>query len=307
MESLVVLGSANADLYIEIDRMPKEGETKPASGGELRPGGKGANQSAAASLLGLKTYFLGQIGDDAAGGMLENELNNRGVSLEYLKKLKNKPSGQAVVILLPSGQNSIIIIGGANQDWKFFDDSIKTPILASRGLLLQREIPDSINYQAALYAKSIGKFVVLDAGGKLGMIPDEMLEIVDILSPNTLELEEITGIKGNVEAAAWFLIEKGVKHVVVKLSSEGSAYFSRENRYEQKAFSVDYLKIVDTTGAGDCFTAALVVKLIQLGGLLTFDDFKAAMSFASVAAFLSITKKGAMESMPDKNLVEQFL
>ena len=306
MGKLVVLGSANGDLYVELSRMPKEGETLPAiAGGELRPGGKGANQSAASSSLGFFTYFLGQIGEDAAGSMLQQELLSRNVQLDYLIKLKTIPSGQAVVILLPLGQNSIIIIGGANQAWSTLPEQMKFPIENSEAILLQREIPDIINYEAALYAKSLNKLVALDAGGKLGCIGDEMLGLIDILSPNTLEIEEITGIKGDLEASARFLLAKGVKHVVIKWSSEGSLYIGNQGTYKQNIFTIDGLDVVDTTGAGDCYTAALIVKILELGGNCTLEDFKQAMQFASVAAFLSVTKKGAMESMPSRQEVDK--
>lgn len=307
MSSLVVLGSANGDLYVELDRLPKEGETLPATGGgELRPGGKGANQAASASLLGQRVYFLGQIGADAAGAMLEHELSTRGVSLDYLIKLESVPSGQAVVILLPSAQNSIIIIGGANQSWTALPEPMKNAIDTSQALLLQREIPESVNYAGAVYAKSHNKLVVMDAGGKLGGIPDLMLGLIDILSPNTLELEEITGIKGDREAAARFLLDRGVKHVVIKLASEGSLYIGEYGTYKQEAFSKSGVAIVDTTGAGDCFTAALVVKLLESGGGRSIEEFREAMQFASVAAFISVTRKGAMESMPTREEVERI-
>lgn len=299
MQSIVVLGSANADLYVELLRLPKEGETLPATaGGELRPGGKGANQSAAASLLGLRTFFIGQVGEDAAGQMLEKELIQRNVQLDYINRLGSIPSGQAIVILLPSAQNSIIIIGGANQAWNSFPASMIPPINASQALLLQREIPDQVNFEAATYAKSQNKLVIMDAGGKLGPIPDDMLKIIDILSPNTLEIEEISGVKNDLEAAGRVILSKGVKHLVIKLSTEGSLYLGVHGTYKQNIFNKPGLQVVDTTGAGDCYTAALVSKLIELGTNCTLEDFKIAMQFASVAAFLSVTRKGAMESMP---------
>jgi ribokinase len=305
---LVVIGSANADLYVGLTRMPIEGETLPAvSGGELRPGGKGANQSAAASLLGIKTYFLGQIGKDPAGAMLESELAKRNVDLEYLKKIPDVATGQAVVMLLPLGLNSIIIIGGANQAWDSLDEFMRSPIEAAKALLLQREVPEIINIQAARIAKAKGNIVLLDSGGKLGFITNELLEIVDILSPNKTELEEITGIKGDLEASANFLLDKGVKHLVIKLSNEGSLYISKTASFKQDAIKLEGKDIIDTTGAGDCYTAALIVRLIELGGSLDLEHFQIAMKFASVAAFLSITKKGAMESMPTRDDVEQYL
>lgn len=304
---IVVLGSANGDLYVELSRLPVEGETIPAiAGGELRPGGKGANTAAAASLMKACTWFLGQMGKDAAGQMLSTELSHRGVNLNYVNMLDSAPTGQAVVMLLPGGQNSIIIIGGANQAWNTLPASMYPAIDNADALMLQREVPDSINLQAALYARSKGKLVILDAGGKLGPVSDELLGAIDVLSPNSVEIEEISGVKGNVDEAARVLIEKGVKHVIVKLSAEGSLYVGSEGRHQQSAFKVSGLEIVDTTGAGDCFTAALVTRLVELGQLSLL-NFQQAMAFASVAAFLSITKKGAMESIPGRDAVDAQL
>lgn len=301
---IAVLGSANGDLYVELSRLPVEGETIPAvAGGELRPGGKGANTAAAASLMKACTWFLGQMGKDAAGEMLKKELEQRGVNLDYTNYLEFVPTGQAVVMLLPRGQNSIIIIGGANQAWNSFPESMHSVIDQADALMLQREVPDDVNLQAALYAKSKGKIVVLDAGGKLGPVSDELLAAVDVLSPNSVEIEEISGVKGDVEEAARSLIEKGVKHIVVKLSSEGSLYVGSEGKYKQSAFKVPEMEIVDTTGAGDCFTAAFTTRLVELGSL-SLCNFQQAMSFASIAAFLSVTKKGAMESMPTRQEVD---
>jgi ribokinase len=307
MAKIVVLGSANADLYVELSRLPRVGETLPAvAGGELRPGGKGANTAAAASLLGAETQFLGQIGCDAAGAMLEAELGRRGVGLAHVVRTPATPSGQAIVMLLPQGQNSIVIVGGANQAWNTLPEAMLPAIRNAQAIMLQREVPDEVNLAAATAAKKEGKIVVLDAGGKLGTVGDEMLRVVDVLSPNEGELEEITGIRGDVEGAARRLIESGVKNVVVKMGGQGSMYFGEEGQYRQMAVSREGMSVVDTTGAGDCFTAALVTRLVERGGRCTLEDFKDAMAFASVAAFLSITKKGAMESMPRREDVDRF-
>jgi ribokinase len=302
---VAVLGSANADLYVEISRFPFIGETLPASGGgEMRPGGKGANTAAGASMLQAKTFFLGQVGCDAAGQILISELSSRGVITDHITKV-DTPSGQAIIILFPDGQNSIILIGGANQSWSSLPDSMKLAIDHSDALMLQREIPESINSQAAAYAKSRGKLVVLDAGGKLGHINADLLKNVDILSPNEVEIAEITDIKDDVKAAAQVLRTFGVKHVLVKLGSQGSLYVGEFGEVQQDCFSVQDLKIVDTCGAGDCFTAAFTTRLLEIG-CCSVENFKNAMQFASVAAFLNITSKGAMNSMPSREAVDKY-
>jgi len=305
MKSLAVVGSSNGDLYIEVGRLPRSGETlEGRSGGNLRPGGKGANQAAAAGLLGAQTYFCGQVGKDHVAEMLRKNLGERRVNLQHLEEVEGVPSGQAVIFLLPDGENSIVIIGGANAAWEQLSESHKEAISRCDALLLQREIPDQINLEAAKVAKSNGKIVVMDCGGRESPIPEELLNNIDIISPNATELENLTGIYSDPEAAAKKLQSLGVPHIVLKLGEKGAVYIG-ERTLEQKGFKDPSKEILDTTGAGDCFTAALVVKLLEEG--FTPEGFSSAMEFACAAAFLSITKVGAMESVPSRNQVLEFL
>ncbi|MFQ6640495.1 hypothetical protein Gotur_014440, partial [Gossypium turneri] len=157
---LVVVGSANADIYVEIDRLPTEGETISAKNGQTLAGGKGANQATCGAKLSYPTYFVGQVGDDAHGKLITQALGNGGVRLEYLKSLGGGvPTGHAVVMLQSNGQNSIIIVGGANMSsWpdKLSDQDLD--VVKNAGIvLLQREIPDSVNIQVA----KVGTFMLL--------------------------------------------------------------------------------------------------------------------------------------------------
>jgi ribokinase len=148
---LVVVGSANADIYVEIDRLPKEGETVSAKTGQTLAGGKGANQAACGGKLSYPTYFVGQVGDDAHGKLIIEALENDGVRLDYLNTVDAAPTGHAVVMLQPDGQNSIIIVGGANMNcWPEPLSEKELEVVRNAGIvLLQREIPDSVNIQVA--------------------------------------------------------------------------------------------------------------------------------------------------------------
>jgi ribokinase len=148
---LVVVGSANADIYVEIDRLPMEGETISAKTGQTLAGGKGANQAACGGKLSYPTYFVGQVGDDAHGKLITEALENGGVRLDYLKTVDAAPTGHAVVMLQPDGQNSIIIVGGANMNcWPEPLSEKELQVVRNAGIvLLQREIPDSVNIQVA--------------------------------------------------------------------------------------------------------------------------------------------------------------
>ena len=148
---LVVVGSANADIYVEIDRLPLEGETISAKTGQTLAGGKGANQAACGGKLSYPTYFVGQVGDDAHGRLITEALENGGVCLDRLSTVATSPTGHAVVMLQSDGQNSIIIVGGANMScWPetLLDEDLE--LVKNAGIvLLQREIPDSVNIQVA--------------------------------------------------------------------------------------------------------------------------------------------------------------
>lgn len=150
---IVVVGSANADIYVEVNRLPLVGETVAARAGRSLAGGKGANQAACGGRLALgATYLVARVGDDANGRLLEGALADAGgVHIDRVARAPDAPSGHAVVMLMPDGQNSIIIVGGANMEgWAAGIESGDLELIGRAGvLLLQREIPDWVNIQAA--------------------------------------------------------------------------------------------------------------------------------------------------------------
>ncbi|KAL2331269.1 hypothetical protein Fmac_018850 [Flemingia macrophylla] len=337
---VVVVGSANADVYVEIERLPREGETLAAKSGQTLAGGKGANQATCAAKLAYPTYFVGQIGDDAYGSLVAAALRGAGVRVDQLSVVASEPTGHAVVMLQSNGQNSIIYIGGANvSGWPSALPREHLELVAQAGIvLLQREIPDPVIAQVAQAASKAGVPVVLDAGGMEGPFPPQLLNFVDILSPNETELARITGmptesfeeiaqaalkcheLKNVVAIAVWlsFLllgkiadnvvgivvadcrVPTGVKQVLVKLGEKGSALFVEgEKPIQQSAILAK--KVVDTTGAGDTFTAAFAVALVE--GM----SKKECLRFAAAAACLCVQVKGASPSMPDRKSVLDLL
>lgn len=148
---LVVVGSANADIYVEIDRLPREGETISAKTGQTLAGGKGANQAVCGGKLAYPTYFVGQVGEDAHGKLISQALEDGGVHVDYLSTVSAAPTGHAVVMLQGDGQNSIIIVGGANMSfWPETLSNADLEVVRNAGIvLLQREIPDFVNIQVA--------------------------------------------------------------------------------------------------------------------------------------------------------------
>ncbi|OMO74571.1 Ribokinase [Corchorus capsularis] len=334
---LVVVGSANADIYVEIDRLPNEGETISAKTGQTLAGGKGANQATCGAKLSYPTYFVGQVGDDANGKLITEALGNGGVCLEYLKSLgKGVPTGHAVVMLQSDGQNSIIIVGGANMScWpeKLSDQDLD--VVKKAGIvLLQREIPDSVNIQVAknleeesdmvakrfypnatcvdysqvkaeeMAARSAGVTIIMDAGGMDTPMPQELLNYVDILSPNESELGRLTGMPTEsfeqISQAAAKCHKMGVKQVLVKLGAKGSALFV-EGEEPIRQPIIPAAQVLDTTGAGDTFTAAFAVALVE------GKPKEECMRFAAAAASLCVQVKGAIPSMPDRKSVLNLL
>ncbi|KAL7591890.1 hypothetical protein Lser_V15G35037 [Lactuca serriola] len=303
---LVVVGSANADIYVEIDRLPKEGETVSAKTGQTLAGGKGANQAVCGGMLSYPTYFVGQIGKDAHGKLIMEALEGGGVHIDHLNEVSEEPTGHAVVMLQSDGQNSIIIVGGANMcGWpeNLANDDLET--VKNAGIvLLQREIPDSINIQVAKAARNAGVPVILDAGGMDSPIPVELLKHVDILSPNESELARLTGMETEsfeqISLAVAKCHQLGVKEVLVKLGGRGSALFT-EGKEPIKQSIIEAKKVIDTTGAGDTFTAAYAVAFVE--GKTKVECLR----FAAAAASLCVQVKGAIPSMPHRKAVLDLL
>ncbi|GAX74133.1 hypothetical protein CEUSTIGMA_g1582.t1 [Chlamydomonas eustigma] len=304
MSKLVVVGSANADLVFSVDRLPKPGETMAASHLEILPGGKGANQAAAASKLGYETYFVGQVGQDANATMLRESLAACGTDLTHLREVDG-PSGTALILLQQSGENSIVIVGGANQSHWVLTDAVKDIIRSAGSVLLQREIPEDVNVQVAQIAKAAGVAVLLDAGGVEGPICPDLLACLSCLSPNETELNRMTGLPTDtieqVHVAADSLMRLGVGSVLVKLGSDGSLLIPGAGQPIIRQHAIKAPIVMDTTGAGDCFTAAYCVALLE--GKKGTD----ALLFASAAASICVRRKGAMPSLPSREEVDDLI
>ncbi|KAJ4726597.1 Ribokinase [Melia azedarach] len=278
-----------------------------AKSGQTLAGGKGANQAACGGKLSHPTYFVGQLGEDVNGKLISGALSECGVKLDYVNVVKDDvPTGHAVVMLQSDGQNSIIIVGGANMScWpeKFGHEDLE--VVRKAGIvLLQREIPDSVNIQVAKAARSAGVPVILDAGGMDAPIPQELLNFIDILSPNESELRRLTGMPTDSFEQVTEAVAKchamGIKQVLVKLGAKGSALFViGEKPIKQSIISA--AKVRDTTGAGDTFTAAFAVALVE------GKSREECLRFAAAAASLCVQVKGAIPSMPDRNSVLNLL
>lgn len=307
---LVVVGSVNADLYVEIDRLPVKGETIAARGAQTVAGGKGANQAACAARLAYPTFLIAQVGKDSYAELVKEAVGEAGVKLDHVATVGG-PTGHAIVMLQPGGRNSIIIVGGANMAWgKAEGASGRLPAAAQQlirragALLLQREVPDSVNIEAAKIARGASVPVVMDAGGFDEPLPQDLLKAITVLSPNETELSRITGLPCDtleqVLVAAAKIQEVGVKQVLVKRGEHGSVLVTQDGHFFiQPAITAP--EVVDTTGAGDAFTAAYAVALLE--GQSVVD----ALKFASATGSLCVRVKGTLPSMPDRKAVDGLL
>ncbi len=309
--SILVIGSLNMDLVVTTGRRPKGGETVTGSSFNIYPGGKGANQAVAAARTGARVYMAGRLGqDDFSAALLEN-LKSSGVGVDWVSRSQGVSTGCAIITVDDTGENSIIVVPGANALVSSHDVDMvfqQIPTVAApcfHYVLLQLEIPLPSVFRAVELANEKGIPVILDPApfpkGK-GHIPSEILRNVDILLPNEHEASAITGLNVyNVDsaiAAAQRLAKMGVRNVVITLGELGVVLGSGGLVRHVSGFSVD---AVDTTGAGDTFAGALAAFLMEGHSL------ERACVFANAAAALSVTKEGAQPSIPHRSSVDAFL
>lgn len=294
MGKILVVGSLNVDMVMNVDHMPAEGETILCDGMTLVPGGKGANQACAAGRLGTDVAMLGAIGDDDYGALQLKSLSEAGVEVGGLLKKEGQNTGTAFITVNKSGNNSIVVVPGANSAFRPEDIEANRELIEQcEIMILQLEIPlDTICYAAKL-AKSLGKTVILDPAPVPEHFPEELYEYVDIVKPNETELGMLTGIaeaQKHLTEAAQVLKARGVKNVLVTLGGDG-VYINPESG-EEIRIPACKVKAVDTTAAGDSFTAALAAML------LNGESLEAAAEFANRVSAIVVTRKGAQSSIP---------
>ena len=300
MKNICVIGSLNMDLVVNVDTMPKPGQTIIGSNFKEVPGGKGANQAVAMARLNGNVTMIGKVGEDGFGQTLINSLKNDKVDTTYIQTAKGA-TGVALITVDKNAQNSIVVSPGVNFEVK--EDDIDNNIEAIKNsdiVVLQLETPlDTIKY-ALNKAKELNKYTILNPAPAV-KLDDEIIKNVDLLTPNETELEIISGVsietEEDIQKASQIMIEKGVKELIVTLGSKGSLYINKEKSMFKKAYKVE---AVDTTAAGDSYTGALAVALSQDKGM------EEAMDFASKVGALSVLKEGAQSSLPTLEDVENF-
>ncbi len=295
---IVVVGSINMDLVAHTKEIPRPGQTVAGTGFDTTPGGKGANQAVAAARLGYPVQMVGMVGEDVFGQALLDNLASAGVGTAAVARVAG-PSGVAPILVAEDGENSIVVVPGANGkvDAAFVDR--QSALIYSAGMVLcQLELPlKTVSHVLALCADA-GVPVMLDPA-PAAPLPGGFWRQVGWFTPNENEAAFYLGALPEAEDAAKQLLGRGLRGVVLKRGSEGSYVAAAGGKAAWvPAFPVH---AIDTVGAGDCFNGAFAVALLE------GNDPWTAARFASAAAAISVTRPGAQASMPSRDEVDAFL
>ena len=296
---IVVLGSINMDLVIRCAELPCAGQTTLAESSAEYCGGKGANQAVAAALAGGQVSMIGAVGTDAFAERLVGNLKQHAIDCQRVSHRDELNSGLAVISVDQRGQNSIMVVPGANASVSPDEVLAATPLVESAdALLVQLEIPlDSVTTGIEIARRS-GVRILLDPAPAPKQYSAELLA-VDLLCPNESEAAELTGISvdtvDDATLAAAKLIQMGARHVAVTLGGRGTLLHSDGQSQLIPAFETN---VIDTTAAGDAFAGALAVHWSRT------NDLCKAVRFANAAGSLAASKAGAQVSMATEREIE---
>ena len=300
---VLVVGSANVDFTVAASRLPGVGET--VSGGTLlvNHGGKGANQAVAARRLGADVRFVACVGDDTSGRDIRAALQAEGVGVDGVMVTREASTGTALIVVDQQGRNQIVVAPGAN--WRLSAEHVRSRVedfAWAQVVLCQLETPLETLDVALDEARRRGLVTVLNPAPVRDGISDDVWRRVDYLTPNEGEAARLSGVPAedvrSASAAARVLRERGVGTVIVTLGVQGSIACTAAGDVRTEAFPVN---AVDTTAAGDSFNGALGTALAA------GDALPDALRFASAAAALACTRRGAQPSLPTRVEVERLL
>lgn len=293
---ILVVGSCCTDFTFAGKIIPGEGSTVLGESFATAPGGKGANQACQAALLGADVTFIGKLGQDTFGRELNHVLQNAGIDTSKMLYNQEVPTACACIMLelTPEGaKNRIMVVPGAQmtfteEDVAFLKDEVKNYDL----LILQLEINMEINELVARYAFDAGVPVMLNSAPS-APLSDELLSCITYLSPNEHEARDLTGITiaslEDARKAAQQLLDRKVKNVLITMGSEGAAFVNQDTLIHRGCVPTE---VLDPTAAGDSFIGAFCVAI---GAGMKAED---AMVFANHTASITVSRKGAMPSLP---------
>jgi ribokinase len=295
---IVIVGSITMDLVTRTPQIPRVGQTLIGTGFETTPGGKGANQAVAAARLGHPVAMVAKVGTDVYGPQLLENLARAGVDTRAMAQVEGS-SGLAPMFVAESGENSIVVVPGANGKLDREAVDRQATLIRSAGMVLcQLEIPiDTLSHTLALCAEA-NVPVTLDPA-PAAALPEVAFSQVAWFTPNETEAAFYVGDGASTEDSAKRLLDKGLRGVVLKRGADGAYVAVAGGRAEWVApFKV---KAIDTVAAGDCFNGAFAVALLE------GNDPWAAAHFANAAAAIAVTRRGAQASMPSRADVDEFL
>jgi ribokinase len=297
-----VVGSANTDMVVRVSTLPRPGETVLGGTFFTARGGKGANQAVAAARAGGSVAMIGCLGDDAFGDDTLAALIAEGIAVDAMRQVAGTPSGVALILVDGLGENCIAVASGANALLGADEGARCAELLSPDGVLLvQLETPLEAVVAAARAARRAGARVILNPA-PARELPDELLALVSVLTPNASEAERLAGIPMNgergLEQVASALLARGVGAVIITLGAAGAYVATAEHRETVPGWPVDAR---DTTGAGDVFNGALAVALAEALPVLD------AVRFANAAAAISVTRDGAQPAAPRRAEILQLL
>ncbi len=299
MKKILVIGSLNVDMVVSVDHIPVTGETILANSEVMYvSGGKGANQAYAVGKLGGNVTMLGAVGDDAYADIERKSLSSVNVDVSNLLEKKDTATGIAWIPVNAQGNNSIIVLPGANNKLSIDDIYANEDLIKSSDIvIMQMEVPLAVVIEAAKVSKKHGKFVILDPAPVPKVFPEELFKYIDVIKPNETEFSQILGeencdfIEGSEK-----LRKKGVPVVIVTLGPEGLLINSDETGV--KKLPASPAKVVDTTAAGDTFTAAFAIQLSKGKSLIE------SVQYANKASSITVSRKGAQSSIPSAEEVD---
>lgn len=303
-EGIVVVGSYNASLFFKGARIPAIAETLIGDTFYDGPGGKGSNQAVAASLFGCATRFCCKLGADSYAQDALSMYGRCGIATDLVFQDDSAHTGMAVILIDGAGNNSIMVVPGANYRLGEGDiDRCEAAFRAAKLVGFQLEnAPETVLY-GIRKAREAGAQVLLDPA-PASPLPEEIYPCITYIKPNEVEAATLSGIQvtdyeSAEKAARWFL-EKGVKHALVTIGALGAVLVDEDGA---RVFTVPPLPSppIDTTGAGDIFSGAFMAKLAE------GEPIDAAVRFAIAASSLSVTRAGVVEAIPSLEETEAFL
>lgn len=299
---VVVVGSYNTDLTIKTDRLPHPGETIIGGRFSESGGGKGANQAVAAARAGANVSFIAKVGNDVLGKEGIDRLNQEGINIKYVFFDHEFPTGVAFIVVDKNGENSIVVASGANSKLGTVDiETAENEILSADVVLLQLESPIKTIETVVNKCYDRGIIVILNPAPAQSL-SDDILKKINVITPNRVEAEMLTGIKVTDEESLRSITMKffdfGIKNVLVTLGSKG-IYAGLPDMMEFiPSFKV---QSIDSTGAGDVFNGSLAAFLAE--GM----PIKKAVKMANASASISVTRMGAQNCAPNRREIEKFI